>query len=61
MGQGTRRLDVDTLPDELREIAFLRLRHPTASTAELGRRCKPALSKASVYRRLRSLQELSRA
>jgi cell division protein WhiA len=53
------RLDLDALPDDLREIALLRLRHPTASTAELARRCKPALSKASAYRRLRRLQELS--
>ncbi len=55
------RLDVDALPDDLREIALLRLRHPTASTAELARRCKPALSKAAAYRRLRRLQELSRS
>ncbi len=54
------RLDVDALPDGLREIALLRLRHPTASTAELARRCKPALSKAAAYRKLRRLQELSR-
>jgi DNA-binding protein WhiA len=53
------RLDVDALPDDLREIALLRLRHPTASTAELARRCKPGLTKASAYRRLRRLQELS--
>ena len=53
------RLDVDALPDDLREIALLRLRHPTASTAELARRCKPGLSKAAAYRRLRRLQELS--
>jgi cell division protein WhiA len=53
------RLDLDALPDDLREIALLRLRHPTASTAELARRCKPNLSKASAYRRLRRLQELS--
>ena len=49
----------DALPDDLCEIALLRLRHPTASTAELARRCKPKLSKASAYRRLRRLQELS--
>src|SRR6478752_2211858 len=55
------RLDVDALPDDLREIALLRLRHPTASTAELARRCKPNLSKAAAYRRLRRLQELSRS
>jgi DNA-binding transcriptional regulator WhiA len=43
----------------LREIALLRLRHPTASIAELARRCKPAMSKAAAYRRLLRLQELS--
>lgn len=59
--EALRRLDVDGLPDDLREIALLRLRHPTASTAELARRCKPALTKASAYRRLRRLQELSQA
>jgi DNA-binding protein WhiA len=53
------RLDVDALPDDLHEIAVLRLRHPTASTAELARRCKPAISKAAAYRRLCRLQELS--
>ena len=57
--EAVRRLDLDALPDELREIAGLRLRHPTASIAELARRCKPAATKASAYRRLRRLQELS--
>jgi DNA-binding protein WhiA len=58
--EALRRLDLDALPDDLREIALLRLRHPTASTVELARRCRPGLSKASAYRRLRRLQELSR-
>jgi cell division protein WhiA len=57
--EALKRLDLDALPDDLREIALLRLRHPTASTAELARRCKPGLTKASAYRRLRRLQELS--
>jgi DNA-binding protein WhiA len=57
--EALRQLDVEALPDDLREIAQLRLRHPTASTAELARRCKPALTKASAYRRLRRLQQLS--
>ena len=57
--EAVRRLDLDALPDDLHELASLRLRHPTASTAELARRCKPPLTKASAYRRLRRLQELS--
>ena len=54
-----RRLDVDALPDDLRELALLRLRHPTASIAELARRCRPPASKASAARRLRRLIELA--
>jgi len=59
--EALRRIDIDGLPDDLHEIALLRLRHPTASTAELARRCKPSLSKAAAYRRLRRLQDLGRS
>jgi len=58
--EAVRRLDVDALPDDLRELAVLRLRHPTASIADLARRCRPPVTKASAYRRLRRLQELAR-
>jgi DNA-binding protein WhiA len=57
--EAVRRLDLDTLPDDLRELASLRLRHPTSSIAELARRCRPPLTKASAYRRLRRLQQLA--
>jgi DNA-binding protein WhiA len=57
--EAVRRLDLDSLPDDLHELASLRLRHPTASIAELARRCRPPLTKASAYRRLRRLQELA--
>ena len=57
--EAVRSLDLESLPDELREVATLRLRHPTASTAELARRCQPPTSKASAYRRLRKLQQLA--
>src|SRR5437762_339131 len=53
------RLDLDALPDDLPELAALRFRHPTASIADLGRRCRPPLTKSSAYRRLRRLQELA--
>jgi DNA-binding protein WhiA len=52
-----RALEIDALPDDLRELAELRLRLPTASTAELARRAK--LTKAAAYRRLRRLVELA--
>jgi DNA-binding protein WhiA len=56
--EALRRLDVESLPDDLRELAVLRLRDPTASIAELGRRCRPPLTKSSAYRRLRRMQDL---
>ena len=36
-----KKLDLDALPDDLHELASLRLRHPTASIADLARRCRP--------------------
>jgi DNA-binding protein WhiA len=57
--EAVRRLDLDSLPDDLHELASLRLRHPTASIADLARRCRPPLTKASAYRRLRRLRDLA--
>ena len=57
--EALRRLEVDALPDDLAELARLRLRHPTASVAELGARCRPPRSKSAAYRRLRRLQALA--
>ena len=57
--EAVRRLELDALSDDLRELAQLRLRHPTASIAELASRCRPPRTKASAYRRLRRLQELA--
>jgi cell division protein WhiA len=58
--EALRKLDVDSLPDDLHELASLRLRHPTLPISELARRCRPPLTKASAYRRLRRLVELAR-
>ena len=57
--EAVRKLDLDALPDDLRELASLRLRHPTASIADLAKRCRPPKTKASAYRRLRRLQQLA--
>ncbi len=57
--EAVRRLELDALSDDLRELAQLRLRHPTASIAELASRCRPPRTKASAYRRLRRLQDLA--
>lgn len=53
------RLDLETLPDPLREAAELRLRYPTASLRELAARADPPATKPSLHRRLRRLEELA--
>ena len=53
------RLDLDTVPDPLRDVAELRLRHPNESLRELAARADPPLTKAAVQRRLRRLEELA--
>jgi cell division protein WhiA len=55
-----RRLDLDTLPPKLREIADLRLRHPTLSLRELALRCNPPATKSAAHRRLQRLVRLAR-
>ena len=55
-----RRLDLETLPPKLREIADLRLRHPTLSLRELALRCDPPATKSAAHRRLQHLVRLAR-
>jgi cell division protein WhiA len=57
--EAVRTLGLDVLPDDLRELASLRVRHPTLPIAELARRCRPPITKAAAYRRLRRLVELA--
>jgi cell division protein WhiA len=51
----------ETLAYELREVAELRVRHPSDSLRELAARIDPPLAKATVHRRLRRLEELAAA
>jgi DNA-binding protein WhiA len=57
--EAVRQLDVGSLPPRLREVAELRLRHPSLPLRELALKCQPAASKAAVHRRLRRLVELA--
>jgi cell division protein WhiA len=52
---------LETLPVPLREIADLRIRFPSLSLRELGRKCRPPATKASAHRRLAKLQRLAEA
>jgi len=61
--EAVRKLDsrgeLDRLPEPLREIAGLRLRHPSHSLRELGKRCHPPATKAAIQRRLARLVALA--
>jgi DNA-binding protein WhiA len=52
-------LELDELPEELGEIARLRLRHPSLSLRELALRCSPPATKSAAQRRLASLVRLA--
>ena len=43
----------------LQEVAALRLDNPSLSLREIGLKCRPPAAKASVYRRMRKLVDLS--
>jgi DNA-binding protein WhiA len=47
------------LPPALREIAELRLEHPSLSLRELALKCRPPATKASAHRRVRKLIRLA--
>jgi DNA-binding protein WhiA len=47
------------LPQDLRELAELRLTHPSLSLRELGLKCRPPATKATVHRRLQKLMRLA--
>jgi DNA-binding protein WhiA len=50
---------LEHLPAELREVAELRRKHPSASLRELARRLRPPATKAAAHRRLAKLQRLA--
>jgi hypothetical protein len=56
--EAIRELGVDALPADLVEIAELRLRHPSASIAELAAKARPPLTKSAAHRRLQAILNL---
>jgi cell division protein WhiA len=53
--------ELERLSPPLREVAGLRVRHPTLSLRELALRCEPPATKATVQRRLQKLVRLADA
>ncbi|HST14256.1 MAG TPA: DNA-binding protein WhiA [Gaiellaceae bacterium] len=56
--EAIRAIGLDALPPELVEIAELRLRHPSASLAELAAKARPPLTKSAAHRRLQAVARL---
>lgn len=56
--EAIREIGLDALPSDLVEIAELRLRHPSASLAELASKARPPLSKSAAHRKLRAVTRL---
>lgn len=54
-----RRGAIARLPKALQELAELRLAHPSLSLRELGLKCRPPATKATVHRRLQKLIRLA--
>lgn len=53
------RFSVQGLPEQLRELAVLRLEYPDSSLKELGKMLSPPLSKSGVAYRMKKLEKLS--
>lgn len=49
----------DDMPEELKEVAILRLENPEASLKEIGEMLESPLSKSGVNHRLKKIQELA--
>jgi DNA-binding protein WhiA len=56
--EAIRAIGLDALPPDLVEIAELRLRHPSASLAELAAKARPPLTKSAAHRRLQAVTRL---
>ena len=53
------KLGFNNLPDNLKEIAEVRLKNPEVSLMELGKLLNPPLGKSGVNHRLKKLEEIA--
>jgi DNA-binding protein WhiA len=58
--QAIRALEGEPLPRKLEEIADLRVRHPWLSLEELGKRCRPPITKAGAQHRMEAIKARAR-
>ncbi len=52
-------IGIDALPDNLIDMALVRLENPEASLSELGDMLDPPIKKAGVHHRLKKIEEIS--
>jgi cell division protein WhiA len=57
--EAIRAVGLDALPATLEEIAELRLRHPSATLAELAAKARPPITKSAAQRRLAAILRLA--
>ena len=50
---------ISSLPEKLREVAYLRLEHPDISLTALGELCNPPLKKSGINNRVRKIEEMA--
>jgi len=50
---------IDSLPENLKELVYLRLKHKNASLKELGEMLDPPLGKSGVNHRLKKIEEIA--
>lgn len=54
-----REVGLENLPDKLREVAEIRLKHPDLNLKEIGEKMKGKVSKSGVNHRLRKLDQMA--
>ena len=58
-GKLPHQIGFSNLPENLREMAIVRIEHPDASLKELGQYLVPPVGKSGVNHRLRKLSEIA--
>ena len=53
-------IGLDQLPENLQEIAAVRMRDPEASLSDLGAQCNPPLSRSGVHHRMQRISDIAK-
>lgn len=53
-------IGIDSLPDKLKEVAEMRLKHPDVSLTELGELMNPPMKKSGINKRLMKIEEIAK-